>query len=140
MPEGTPFRKSFAVIPKEKKHFWRPEALQLRKMFPFTGVLHACFVILDVVVFGDILLIISDVILVWLDFYNYMKLNKICVAVEVIIHLFTTLVAITHIQRGFSEDISNFMVYLFIVQMFIIYPVITILMGKRLNAHYQQQF
>ena len=103
------------MLPKEQKEFWRPEALKLRKMFPVTGVIHALFVIFDIAVYGEILLILVDIGLVWLDFYNYMILNKICVSIEIVIHVLVTLVSITHIQRGLqSEEVSNFTVGLFV--------------------------
>ena len=79
MPEGTPGRDSFKIIPKEKRKFWRPEALNLRKLFPITGAIHALFVISDIAIFGEVLMIIADFVLVWLDFYNYMILNKVVI-------------------------------------------------------------
>jgi hypothetical protein len=85
MPEGTPGRDSFKAIPKEMRKFWRPEALALRKLFPITGAIHAVFVLSDIFVFGEILMIIADIALVWLDFYNYMILNKVVIGIEIMI-------------------------------------------------------
>lgn len=100
MPKGTPGRKSFTALPFERKKFWRPEAKALRNMFPITAIFHILFLVSDIMVFGEILMIVSDSILIWLDFYNYMILNKVCVFVEVLIHVLIILISITHIQRG----------------------------------------
>ena len=85
MPEGTPGRKSFVAIPRQRKHFWRQEALHLRKIFPFTGLVHLCFIFSDIFVYGDLLIILADSILLWLDFYNFMMLNKVCIMIEMAI-------------------------------------------------------
>ena len=71
---------------------------------------------LNILYFGDILLILVDIALIWLDFYNYMLLNKICVLIEIVIHILTSLIAISHIQRGLeSTETSNGVVVLFIL-------------------------
>ena len=140
MPAGTPGRGSFQMIPKEKRSFWRPEAVQLRKLFKITGGVHALFLVSDIVIFGEILLILADALLLWLDFYNFMILNKIACAIEIFIHVLITLVSITHVQRGLqNEDTTKSMVVIFILQMFVMYPLIAALMAKRLKAHYDQQ-
>lgn len=139
LPKGTPGRKSFAMLPREKKKFWRPEAMALRKMFPITGTIHFCFLMSDIFIYGDILMSIIDAILTWLDFYNYMILNKITIGIEIIIHILVCLNSITHIQAGLQdEDTSKTVVVIFILQFFITYPTICVLMGKRLKAHYSQ--
>ena len=141
LPEGTPGRKSFAVIPKNQKYFWRPEALKLRKLFPITGFFHSFFILIDIFVYGEILILIADAVLLWLDFYNYMLLNKICIIVEIVIQALISLIAITHIQRGLqSGETSKNTVILFIFQMFLGYPLMAFLLGKRFYDHWYQQF
>lgn len=81
LPKGTPGRKSFAAVPKQKKKFWRPEAKALRKLFPIMGFFHVLFLLSDIFIFGEVLMIIIDSVLIWLDFYNYMVMNKICIAI-----------------------------------------------------------
>lgn len=139
LPKGTPMRKSFQVIPKQKKKFWRPEAKALRKLFPVAGIIHALCLVSDIWIYGEILIIIVDFILVWLDFYNYMVLNKILIAIEVGIQVMVPMIALTHIQRGLQDpDTTVVTMIIFILQMFVFYPLIAALMGKRLNTHYQQ--
>lgn len=141
MPEGTPGRKSFAAIPRQRKHFWRKEALHLRKIFPFTGLIHACFVFTDIFIYGEISIFLADTILLWLDFYNFMLLNKVCIMIEMAIQVLITLISVTHIQRGLqSGAASNGTVILFIFQMFLCYPLMSALIGKRLQTHMQQQY
>lgn len=140
LPKGTPGRKSFNVIPKKKKKFWRPEAKALRKMFPIMGVFHFLFLISDIFIFGEILMIIVDSVLFWFDFYNYMVMNKICIAIQCFITLLIPLIALTHIQRGLqAAETTKLQMLIFIFQMFICYPLFLVLTGKRLGAHYQQQ-
>lgn len=138
MPKGTPGRKSFAPVPKKKKKFWRPEAVALRRLFPVLGFFHLLFLISDIFIFGEVLMIIIDSLLLWFDFYNFMVMNKICIGIEAIIHLLIPLVALTHIQRGLQDpDTTKTMMLIFIAQMFVCYPIFLLQLGKKLNAHYQ---
>ena len=141
MPQGTPGRKSFVAFPRNQKYFWRPEAVSLRKMFPVAATLHGLFILIDIFVYGEILILIADVVLLWLDFYNFMLLNKICIIIEVVLQALISLIAVTHIQRGLqSGQTSKTTVVLFIVQMFVSYPLLAFLIGKRFYAHWMQQF
>ena len=138
LPKGTPLRESFAYIPKEKKKFWRPEAVALRKVFPICGLMHALCLCTDIMVSGEILMMVVDCVLIWLDFYNYMVLNKIVIFIEVAIHFMIPVIALTHIQRVLADaDSTTSEIIFFFIQYFVVYPVIASVMGKRLNLHYQ---
>ena len=94
--------------------------------------MHALFILIDIFVYGEVLILIADVVLLWLDFYNFMLLNKICIIVEVVLQALISLIAVTHIQRGLqSEEISESTMALFVLQMFVSYPLLAFLMGKR---------
>jgi len=78
LPPGTPGRPSFKIIPKKKKHFWRPEALRLRSLFTPFFPFHFVFLIGDIFFYElEVLPIFYDVFLSWLCFFNYMTLNKV---------------------------------------------------------------
>jgi len=51
----------------------------------------------------DVFVIVADSILLWLNFVNYMTLNKITCGINCAIYPVCTLIAISHFQRVFFE-------------------------------------
>ena len=77
--KGMPLRRSFKFFPKEKKEYWRSEASDLRWYFLLMGIFHVfCLVYCDIYVYGfEISAIIIDTVMIWLDLFNYMTLNRV---------------------------------------------------------------
>lgn len=104
MPQGAPGRKSFVYIPEEKKHFWREEALKLRQGHAVLACFHLVFILTDFFIYDiEISAIVFDVIFLWLNFYNYMTLNKIVIGIQVALYALAVLIAMTHIKRVFFD-------------------------------------
>ena len=96
LPKGAPGRKSFKLIPDKKKNFWRPEALALRKCFIIMLPFHALFIVTDIFIYEvHVFAILMDSLLLWLDFFNYMTLNKIFVGVEIGAHFLISVIALS---------------------------------------------
>jgi len=139
MPEGTPGRKSFKMIPTERKQFWRPEALSLREVFPVMAGLHIFFILSDIFIYNlEILILIADILFLWLDFYNFMIINKVVILIEIIGHLMVSVVALSHIQRGLENGATKLIVIVFVFQFFAMYPIFVIITGRRLKLHHEQ--
>ena len=98
LPQGVPGRKSFVVLPKMKKQFWRPEALALRQVLTFMIPLHAvCLLVFDIWAYDfEIFAMVFDCAFLWFSFYGYMTLNKVTTGVYVVLLIFAPLIAITH--------------------------------------------
>ena len=64
--------------------YWRKEHLELRKVFKIMFFIHIVFLIVaDIYAYSiEIMLIIADIFLIWLDYYNFMTLNKITIIAE----------------------------------------------------------
>ena len=81
--ENLPWSKqsNFSFCPRKRKEFWRPEAIELRKMFLIMlpghlFLLAFCdFFVYQYAILGTIV----DCVLTWLSFLNYMTLNKMFV-------------------------------------------------------------
>lgn len=62
-------------------------------MFP----VHAFFIVSDFLVYDvHIFAIILDSVLLWLDFYNFMTLNKLMVGIELGLHGLISVIALSH--------------------------------------------
>ena len=94
--EATP--KKFEFIPKEKKNFKRSEALKLRKVHGALILVHILLLFgADIFIFDwETSVMVADSILLWLNFYNYMTLNKISCGINAAIYPILTIVALTH--------------------------------------------
>ena len=105
-PKGTPGRQSFVYVPTEKKKFWRKEALELRKVFKIMIPIHVFFLmIVDIYIYHwEIPIMITDFLMIWLNFINYMTLNKITCGMESMCYFAIILVALTHIKRVMFEQ------------------------------------
>ena len=126
-------------FPKEKKHFWRPEALALRTALLVLIPFHVVFIICNFVFFDfEILALIFDTILLWLSYYNYMTLNKITIIVHLILLVIAILLSISHIERVVTEA-SLLTIFIFLFQYAICYPTFLLTIGKKFGAHFKQQ-
>ena len=101
--------------------------------------LHVFFILSDIFIYDfEVLILITDLLFLWLDFYNFMIINKVVILVEVIGHLMVSMVALSHIQRGLENGATKLIVIVFILQFFALYPIFVIVTGRRLKAHHQQ--
>ena len=67
-------------------------------------ICHVPFLISDIYVFGfEISAVVFDVVFLWLNFYNYMTLNKITVCIQVGLYGLAALMATSHIKRVFID-------------------------------------
>ena len=82
----------------------------------------------------EVMLIVADVAIVGLDVYNYRQVQKVPILVEVILLAFTSVVALTHFQRVFFADkVYGIVIIFYLVQFFLINPILVALMAKRLG-------
>ena len=122
-PKGAPGRRSFNYVPTTKKNFWRKEALDLREVFKVMIPVHIVLFFVDIYVYHlEIAIMIVDFLMVWLNFINYMTLNKVTCIIECVIYLLTWLVAFTHLKRVLMEQEEWLPVFFYIIQFWIIYP------------------
>jgi hypothetical protein len=97
--------KKFVWIPTVKKELKRTEALRLREAHRFLMGVHLFLLtFIDIFIHNwDIIIMVGDAILLWLNFYNYMTLSKIACAFNVVVYFMFTIIAFTHIERIFTE-------------------------------------
>merc|ERR1712086_597457 len=101
--------------------------------------IHVFFILSDIFIYDlEILILIADLLFLWLDFYNFMILNKIVILVEIIGHVMVSMVALSHIQRGLENGSTKLIVIVFILQFFALYPIFVIVAGRRLKVHNSQ--
>ena len=88
------------MIPKEKKEFVSEEAVRLRKVFVFMGPIHFCLIFADIFAYDvEVMALLADIFFVWLNFFNYMSLNKLFVGTQLAFYLILFFVSLTHFQR-----------------------------------------
>ena len=94
------------LFPTKKKRFVREESLALRKCFLIMLPLHVFFLIaLDLYVYDiEIMAIIAETMLVYLDYQNYMSLNKMFMLAEITLMTMSSFVALTHFERVFFAE------------------------------------
>lgn len=83
--ENLPWSKSssFKFCPLKKKYFWRPEAVALRKLLIIMMIAHIFLLVFcDLYAYNfEVIGIIVDTLLIWLNYVNYMTLHKLfCIA------------------------------------------------------------
>ena len=89
--------------------------------------IHALFIISDFLVYDvHIFAIILDCALLWLDFYNYMTLNKLMVFVEIASHGLISVIALSHCQRVFIDSPNFYLIVVYVIQYFVCYPIFVI--------------
>ena len=78
--------------------YWRKEHLDLRKIYKIMFFIHIAFLFLaDFYAYNiEIMLIIAEIFLIWLDYYNFMTLNKITVLIEIGLQGFIIIVSLSH--------------------------------------------
>lgn len=138
-PKGAPGRKSFNYVPTTKKQFWRKEALDLRKVFQIMIPVHIVLIFVDIYVYHwELAIMIFDFFMIWLNFINYMTLNKITCIMECVFYLITILVGFTHIKRVLMEQEEWLPVFFYAITFWIIYPYALFAGGKRLFDHWMK--
>ena len=70
----------------------------------------------------EILIIIADIILIWLDYYNFMTLKKITVLIGCGLQAIIVLVSVSHIQRILSGDLDWLLIIFYFLQFIVVYP------------------
>ena len=101
---------------------------------------HIVLFLVDIYVYHlEIAIMIVDFLMVWLNFINYMTLNKITCIIECTVYLLTWLVAFTHLKRVLMEQEEWLPVFFYIIQFWIIYPSAFFYALKRLFYHWMQQ-
>ena len=139
MPLGFPTRSSFQFIPKEKKVFNRREAKNLRIVFLVMMPVHIGLLFVDFIIYNfEIPIIIVDMMFVWLNFVNYMTLNKIMIFVELVLYFLASFTSLSHTKRVFIDQDSKVVCLAFILQFFVIYPTAFFIGGNRLIKHFKQ--
>ena len=82
------------------KNFKRPEAVALRKALGVMMPVHLIFLFSDFYFYDfELFAIIFDIIFIWLNFYNYMTLNKIVTLIEIAVYVLAVIIALTHLTR-----------------------------------------
>jgi hypothetical protein len=125
-------------FPREKKHFWREQALALRKCFKIIGPFHLIFLFFDIYLYNlEIPAIIFDAGMLYANFYNFMVLSKPTVGAEIGLYLLATFVSLTHIKRVFFDAEWWLTTFCFIVQFLVFYPLAAASIGKKLKDHHE---
>ena len=83
--------------------------------------------------------LIIDITLIWLDFHNFMTLNKMTCTMEVLLLCLTTLMALSHLQRVIISDFDWLSISVYLIHFFLINPVCFLNTAKKLGAHIQKQ-
>jgi hypothetical protein len=55
----------------------------------------------------EIMLIIADIALIWLDYYNFMTLKKLTIIIECSLQGLVIIVSFSHAQRLFTDNIDK---------------------------------
>ena len=140
LPRGAPGRSSFVALPKSKKVFWRPEAVNLRRCFIILMPIHFSLLFSDVLIYNiEIMAIVVDAILTWMSYLNFMTLNKITIGMQCAVYLIGFLMALSHIKRVLLDVPTWLPIIFYFAQYFFLYPLAIAMIAKRLRAHYFQQ-
>lgn len=96
-------------MPLKKKKFWREEALFLRTRYLKLIPTHLFqLIVCDMYVYNfEVLSIVFNVLLLWLDYVNFMTLNKMSCFLQIGLLYLSTFVALSHAQRVFMNDPYN---------------------------------
>lgn len=102
--------------------------------------LHVFFLFTDIYFYEiEIGAIIFDVILLWMNFYNYMTLNKIVCGIEAVTYAFVFVIALTHMKRVLFEIDTWTPMWMYFLQYFGGYLGGGAHVGFRLYTHFMQQ-
>ena len=122
MPQGFPGRRSFVYFPNEKLKVWRDEAKSLRKCFIFIGPLQVFLVLCDIFIYEfEIPILVMDMVMLWLCFYNYMTLNKITIAFQILGYILATFMSFSHLERVIKASV--YVKWAYLIQFIILYPI-----------------
>ena len=134
-------QKRFNLFPTKKKRFIREEALALRKCFMIMFPLHFIMLfVFDFYVYGiEFIAILVDFCLLYLDYLNYMSLNKMFLYLQIGIMSMSSFIALTHFQRVFLRDHFDWLViFSYILQYFIVNPACAFYTFKKIQIHIEK--
>ena len=99
-----PSKNESKLFPKKPKTFKKKEAVSLRRLFLIMFPCRLLIIIgCDIMAYKfEIMSLIIDIILLFLDYNNYMRLDKVFILCECLCMLLTSLIALSHIQRIFE--------------------------------------
>lgn len=138
-PPGSLGRKSFTVFPGQKKHFWREEALKLRKTHLALIPFHVVAFFVDFIIYDyEIFSILFEMLFIWMNYYNYMTLNKLIIGAEVLTYALCFVISLTHAKRVLYDINTWTPMWFFMVHYWIIYPLAGITVGRRLRSHFER--
>ena len=101
---------------------------------------HFVFLFVDFIIYEiEIAAMLVDFFMIWLNFYNYMTLNKITCGIECGIYIITVLFGLTHFKRVLLEQPYWLPLIFYVIQFLMIYPVAFFFSTKRLILHFLQQ-
>jgi hypothetical protein len=101
---------------------------------------HAVLLLVDVGVYHwEVSIMIVDFFMIWLNFINYMTLNKITCIMECVCYLMTILVGFTHLKRVLMEQEEWLPVFFYGLTFWIVYPYAFFASTKRLFDHWMKQ-
>lgn len=84
----------------------------------------------------DIVIMVGDAILLWLNYYSYMTLNKLACAVNIVVYVMFSVIAVSHIERIFSGELDWKIIVTYFLQFFGIYLSAAFVIYKRLSNHF----
>ena len=102
--------------------------------------IHFLLLFVDFIVYEvEIPIIVVDFLMIWLNFVNFMTLNKITCGIECAIYVITFLVSLTHFKRVLIEQDDWLPLIFYVIQFLMIYPLAFFFSTKRLMLHFLQQ-
>jgi hypothetical protein len=88
----------------------------------------------------EVFTIVFNILLLWLDFVNYMTLNKLSCFLQIGLLYLSTLIAISHAQRVFvREPVNGVLIFCYVLQFFITNPMQATGNLRALRAHCAKQ-
>ena len=101
---------------------------------------HLVFLVTDIFVYDfELFAILFDVVFLWLNFYNYMTLNKITVIIELVAYALAVVIALTHLTRVMFDQPEWTPLFIYILQYIVTYVGAGGYIGFRFKIHFEQQ-
>ena len=100
-------------------------------------VIHCVFIVTNIWFYNfEIMLFACDLSLLVLDVINYRTVAKPTIAVEMVIKVLMSAVALSHLQRVFFSDhkVEPGVILNYLLEFFVIYPISVVIIGLRFKA------
>ena len=120
----------FKLVPA-RLEYQAKECKGTRKIFPCFAFFHLAFFINNCILYQEVFLMLVDLLLLYLDFYNYRTLSKKGIAIEILGHMFSCMCALSHFQRVFMT--TNLIIFVYLVQFFFFYPIFICMMISKMK-------